>query len=66
MSDSKPRYFELLDEHGIDGAENREPLHEIGMSVPMPIRTDSGLTVAPHAIRIEALQSDQPATGEEG
>lgn len=57
MTDHPTRYFELRSEHGIDSGENREPLAEIGLNVPIPVRAASGLTVAPHAIRIKPAQT---------
>lgn len=39
------RFFELATEHGVDPEANLQPIAEIGLSVPVPLRLKDGSTV---------------------
>lgn len=56
MSDS--RYFALKGEHGVDHADNLEPLQEIGISVSVPTMvpgaSNTDIVEVPHIIKVES------------
>src|SRR5581483_6018548 len=51
--DSKLRYFELLDNIGVDNAGNLEPLVHAGHQVGVPVLTPLGMTEEVHTVILE-------------
>jgi hypothetical protein len=62
-TDNPLRYFELLEEHGVDYAGNLEPIADIGLAiptqvlVPAEVGSQRAVSAASHVVRIEPAQS---------